>query len=144
MAYLDTSALAKRYLNEPSSEEFEAYLSNLDEAVVSSVTVVEMRCLLARHRRMGHLDPELEHRVFAAFEEDVDAGYLLLQPVQDRHVLAATHLISRLAEHQLRTLDAIHLSLCQGLGVEELATADVTMAGAGAALGLRVVRFDRD
>jgi len=50
-AYLDTSALAKWFLNEPGSEVFVAFLQGLGSAVISSLTVTEMRSLLSRRRR---------------------------------------------------------------------------------------------
>jgi uncharacterized protein len=50
--YIDTSALAKWYLNEPRSEDF--------GAVISRLTVVEFRCLIARRRRAGDIDLEDE------------------------------------------------------------------------------------
>jgi uncharacterized protein len=59
-AYLDTSALAKWFLNEPGSEAFVAFLQGLSSAVSSSLTVTEMRSLLSRRRRIGHLSVELE------------------------------------------------------------------------------------
>ena len=37
-AYLDTSALAKWYLNEPGSDAFVNFLKALDVAVISSLT----------------------------------------------------------------------------------------------------------
>ena len=49
-AYLDTSALAKWYLNEVGSEAFVGFLQGLDSAVISSLTVTEMRSLLSRRR----------------------------------------------------------------------------------------------
>lgn len=49
--YLDTSALAKWYLNEPFSEKFEAFIQEYSTAAISRLTVVELRCLLARRRR---------------------------------------------------------------------------------------------
>jgi len=42
-AYLDTSALAKWYLNEPGSDAFVAYLQGLDSAAISGLTRAEMR-----------------------------------------------------------------------------------------------------
>jgi predicted nucleic acid-binding protein len=59
-AYLDTSALAKWYLNEAGSEAFVEFLQGLGAALISSLTVTEMRCLLSRRRRMGDLSVELE------------------------------------------------------------------------------------
>ena len=46
--YIDTSALAKRYLNEPGSEALDAFLGTLSRALISRLTVVEPRCLLRR------------------------------------------------------------------------------------------------
>ena len=46
-AYLDTSALAKWYLNEVNSEAFVSYLQSLDSAVISSLTRTEVRSLLS-------------------------------------------------------------------------------------------------
>jgi predicted nucleic acid-binding protein len=141
-SYLDTSALAKWYLNEARSEEFEAYLSSIPEPLVSSLTVVEMRCLLARHRRSGHFDLATEARVFAQFEDDIARGHLLSRPVENEQVLSASRLIERLQPIGLRTLDAIHLAIAGAVAAEELATADRVMAEAAAGLGFRVIRFD--
>jgi predicted nucleic acid-binding protein len=140
--YIDTSALAKWYLNEARSDDFEAYLRGVDRPTVSSLTVVETRSLLSRHRRMGHLSDGQEQKIFAQFQQDLAGGIISSLPVRDRDVLAAAHLLSCLPDHPLRTLDAIHLTLCQAGGLSELATADKTMAAAAADLGLEVARFD--
>lgn len=142
-SYLDTSALAKWYLNEARSDDFEAYLSSVAEPLVSSLTVVEMCSLLARHRRSGHFDPATEARVFAQFEEDIARGHLLSRPIEHEHVLSASRLIERLQPIGLRTLDAIHLSIAGSLAADELATADRVMADAATELGFDVIRFDR-
>lgn len=77
-AYLDTSALAKWYLNEPGSEDFVRYIQGLDVAVISSLTQTEMRLLLARRRRTGELTHELESVVYASFLDDITQGSLQL------------------------------------------------------------------
>jgi hypothetical protein len=59
-AYLDTTALAKWYLNELGSEAFVSFLQGLNSAVISSLTQTEMRSLLSLRRRMGDLSAELE------------------------------------------------------------------------------------
>lgn len=139
--YLDTSALAKWYLNEPFSDKFEAFLQGQTSAAISRLTVVEFRCLLARRRRAGEITKAVETRVFAAFEEDTRAGFLQVHPVADEHLIAALGLITRLARFPLRTLDAMHLAIAQSVHARRLATADRTMASAGNAIGLEVVRF---
>lgn len=139
--YLDTSALAKWYLNEPFSGEFEAFIQEQSSAAISRLTVVEFRCLLARRWRAGEITKTVESRVFAAFEQDIRAGFLQVYPVTDEHLIAALGLIARLGRFPLRTLDAMHLAIAQSAHVRRLATADRTMAGAGHAIGLEVVRF---
>jgi hypothetical protein len=139
--YLDTSALAKWYLNEPFSERFEAFIQEQTSATVSRLTVVELRCLLARRRRAREITRAIESRAYGAFEHDVGAGFLQVYPVADEHWIAALGLIARLPRYPLRTLDALHLAIAQGLRCRDLATADKTMAEAGRAAGLRVTRF---
>ena len=142
--YLDTSALAKWYLNEPRSDEFEAYVQSVGVPLltISSLTVVETRSLLARHRRMGHIDRDGEHLVFARFQQDIAERVLSVLPLEDGHALAAAHLLDRLIDHPLRTLDAMHLAICESGGLAELATADAVLAEAAVALGIAVTRFD--
>jgi predicted nucleic acid-binding protein len=139
--YLDTSALAKWYLNEPFAEEFEAFIQEQPTAAVSRLTVVEFRCLLARRRRAGEVTKSVESRVYASFEKDIGAGFLQVYPVADEHLIAALGLITRLGRYALRTLDALHLAIARGIHCRRLATADRTMAGAAKAAGLDVVRF---
>lgn len=139
--YLDTSALAKWYLNEPFSEKFEAFIQEQSAAAISRLTVVEFRCLLARRRRAGEITKAIETRAFAAFEEDTRAGFLQIHPVVDEHLIAALAAITRLARFPLRTLDAMHLAIAQNIHAKHLATADRTMASAGNAIGLEIARF---
>jgi len=61
--YFDTSALAKWYLNEAQSEEVEAYLQAHGPVEISDISVVEMRCLLGRRRREGHINAATESKV---------------------------------------------------------------------------------
>jgi predicted nucleic acid-binding protein len=139
--YLDTSALAKWYLNEPFAEEFEAFIQAQPGAAISRLTVVEFRCLLARRRRAREITKTIEARVVASFEQDIGAGFLLVHPVADEHLIAAVGLITRLSRYPLRTLDALHLAIAEGVHCRQLATADRTMAAAGKAVGLDVTRF---
>lgn len=139
--YLDTSALAKWYLNETRSEAFVEYLLGVDVAVISSLTRVEMRSLLSRRRRMGELTIDLEGLLFAAFTDDLQRGWLQLYPVNDERFSEATNLINRYPEFPLRTLDALHLVVAQQAGIEALATADTVMADTASVMGFAVMRF---
>ena len=140
-AYLDTSALAKWYLNEQGSEAFVAFVQSLDVAVISSLTITEMRSLFSRRRRMGDVSVELEHQLFAAVLEDIDRGWLQRYPLDDALFSEATNLISRYPEHALRSLDALHLTVAAQAGLSMIATADAVMAAAGLSMGFQVARF---
>jgi predicted nucleic acid-binding protein len=139
--YLDTSALAKWYLNEPFSEQFEAFIQEEPTAAISRLSVVVFRCLLSARRRVGEISKAIESRVFASFGKDVGAGFLQVHPVADEHLIAALGLITRLGRYPSRTLDALHLAIAQGIHCRRLATADKTIADAGKAVGLGIARF---
>jgi hypothetical protein len=142
MVYIDTSALAKWYLNEPRSQDFTAWIQAEQDTHISTLTVVEMRCLLARRRRNHELSVDIEQRVFATLQDDIAQGFLVQHPVNDEGVSGALGLLAMLADHPLRTLDALHLSIARHLGTKRLATADRVMNTAAQALGFEVFRFD--
>jgi len=120
---------------------FEAFIQEQPTAAVSRLTVVEFRCLLARRRQAREITKAIESRVYASFEKDVGAGFLQVHTVADAHLIAALGLITRLGKYPLRTLDALHLAIAQGIHCRQLATADMRMANAAKAAGLQVARF---
>ena len=133
-AYVDTSALAKWYVNEPGSDAFAAFIMRRAPATISRLTVVELRCLLARRRRAGDMPREIESEAYRLFEDDLRRGHLDLHPLDDTHAIAASGLLERLAAHPLRTLDALHLAIALEASAAVLATADRVMAHAAKAL----------
>ena len=139
--YVDTSALAKLYLNERGSEEFEVFILRQERAAISRLTALEFHCLLARRRRAQELSAEAESDVSERFRSDVLNGYIEVHPLLDEHAHTAMNLLKRLREHPLRTLDTLHLAIAAGLGIAILATADRVMAQAAAALGFQVEVF---
>lgn len=139
--YIDTSALAKRYLREPGSDEFDDFLGHLLSVSISRLTVVELRCLLGRRRRNRDIDAGVERYAAAAFEDDIAQGFLEVHPLEDRHALGARDLLIRLATVPLRTLDALHLAIATAIGADAVATADDTFEAAAALLRLRVEWF---
>ena len=139
--YVDTNALAKWYLSEPGSEAFVAFIRARKWALVGRLAVVELRCLLARHRRLGRISHDYALAAYATFEGDVRRGYLRIEPLTDRHAFVARELIDAVPEHPLRTLDALHLAIARSAGSPMLATADRVMARAAEALGFEVRDF---
>jgi len=140
-SYVDTSALAKWYLNEEQSDRVDEYLRTLPFAGISSLTLVEMRCLLARRRRYAEITREQELQCYALFRQDIQEGHLQVEHLADGHIASALLLMDRLPDHSLRTLDALHLAVVEAAGFEIVATADRIMANAAKALGVKVKGF---
>lgn len=140
--YFDTSALAKWYLKETKSDDVEKYILEHGPVDISELTVVEMRVLLARHRRERNIDSKTEIKVFATFEEDIRQKFLTCHPLPIGVVAGAVNLLSVLSDLPMRTLDALHLVIAKEIQTEIIATADRVMVAGAKAMGLSVVRFD--
>jgi hypothetical protein len=140
--YFDTSALAKWYLNEARSDDVERYIQDHGPVAISELTVVEMRCLLARRRREKNIDSRIEAQVFATLQEDMRQGFLICHPLPKNVAAGSVNLLSMLADVPLRTLDVLHLMIAKEIQTGILATADKIMATGGKLMGFAVVRFD--
>ncbi len=141
--YFDTSALAKWYLNEAGSDDVEKDIQEHGPVDMSDLTVVEMRCLLARRRREGNIDPKTEIKIFATFEEDIRQRFLICHPLPDGLTAGAVNLLSVHPDLPIRALDALHLMIAREIRAEVLVTADRVMVAGAKAMGFSVVRFDR-
>lgn len=138
---LDTSALAKWYLNEAKSEEFAEWIAEQGDTHISSLTVTEFRCLLAHRERMKELGTSSAQQIFAAFEHDIEQGFLILNAVENNDLLLTRQLIDRLANIPLRTLDAMHLAIAERIQMEVLTSADRVMLESAEFLGMQVISF---
>ncbi len=138
--YLDTSALAKWYLNEALSDTVDEYMSTLSYALISSLTIVEMRSLLLRRKRLKELDSGVVERIWSTFQEDQAVGSLVVLEITSESMSAATRLLDRV-EAPLRSLDAMHLAVAEAARASECATADRLMATAAREIGIPVREF---
>ena len=141
LSYIDTSALAKWYLPEPGSETFSKWMQSQEDTCISSLTITEFRCLLARRRRMELLSALEVQQLFAKFKQDIEDAHLINYPVETRHILNASLMIESLPSVPLRTLDALHLTIANDIPVEIIVTADKIMGKAAQLLEFDVVTF---
>jgi uncharacterized protein len=123
-------------VNEARSEEVEEYVAQQAPVYISLLTKVEMRSLMARRRREGHVDAQTEAKVLATFEGDLAMGHLVLLPHTVEAFLVAESLLGVHRDTALRTLDALHLGVVQAAGITTVATADRVLAGVATAMGL--------
>lgn len=129
--YVDTSAILKRYLDEPDSDAAEAYLVADPRWFSGRHTYVEVRRNLAR----ALSDEELV-RMRDAFESDWRrTSSIELDEVTCR-------LAADIGEHTgLRSLDALHLAAATRLGADVLSffTYDIRQAQVARGLGFTVL-----
>jgi predicted nucleic acid-binding protein len=129
--YVDSSALLKRYVDEPDSELAESLLRSDPSLLTARHTVVEVRRNLARL-----LEDRDAATARAAFLEDLR----VLSIVElDEGTCDTAAAISELTG--VRTLDALHLAAAQRIGgpAVPFLTFDVRQAQAARGLGLTVV-----
>jgi hypothetical protein len=139
--YIDTSALLKWYVREARSDEFETFIRQAEDAIISQLAVVELRCALARRRRAGTIDSEAERIAYDTFTQDVTLGHLRVVAASTLWFADALALIENLPRIPLRTLDALHLAAARAGGCDAIATADRVMADAARALALALEFF---
>lgn len=127
--YADSSALLKRYVDEPDSDRAVELLGSDPQLVTGRHTIVEVRRNVVR--LLSAVDATAAR---AAFAEDL-ASFSLVELDAATCELAAT-----IAEQTgVRTLDALHLGAARRLGTGlTFLTFDVRQAQAARALGLVV------
>ncbi len=103
-AYVDTSALIKRYVDEPGRREVVTLLHK-NQCVISAVLPVEVRSALRRRVADKTLDVKRVPAILKRFA--ADRAYWTVIEVSSE-VLAAAEALS--GAHPLRALDAIHIA----------------------------------
>ena len=101
--FFDSSALLKRYVDEPGSAQVDALLATDAERAVSAITHIEVACALARRvsnttRLLGQLSDDLKSPLHVAITDEVIAMSVALG-----------------VKHRLRGCDALQLAAAVSL-----------------------------
>lgn len=131
MQYVDSSALAKRYVLEPDSDNANRLLDADLDWVTSAITELEVRRVIA-----VRLDPERGGRARTAFLRDWER--IAVVAADATTVGQAASLAEATGS---RSLDALHLASAGRVSSRSmrLVTFDVRMAATARSLGLTVV-----
>jgi uncharacterized protein len=135
-AYFDTSALIKRYVNEPGRGDV-LQLLRKHRCVMSAVLPVEVRSALRRRVADGTLQERQATAILKRFTAD-RAFWMVIDVSRD--VLAAAE--SLCDSYSVRALDAIHLASAQlfagriGSPAFTFVSADIRQTSAAAVLRL--------
>ena len=131
--FLDSSALVKRYLEEPGREAVLARCAQASEILISVLAVPEAASALNRYRHLvGLSDAEYADLKQELLDDAVRASVIGLSPP----VVART--IACLERAPVRTSDAIHVASALECGADRFLSGDKRQCKAARALGLRV------
>ena len=131
--FLDSSVMAKRYVEEPGSARVEEILQAATSLGVSMICVPEVVSALCRRRRERKLTPLQYRKAKAALLEDLKDASVI--NVTDEVVARAVELLER---WQLRSSDSLHVAAAAEWGSDLFVSADDRQCAAARAYGLRV------
>ena len=132
--YFDSSAFAKRYINESGSAEVIAWCDKATRLGLSIIAIPELISAFCRLRREGALSTAQYRRIKGDLMADIaDAS------ICDTTPEVVQHAVRVLERHTLRGMDAIHLVAAVVSGAEVFVSADARQCAAATAFGLKVV-----
>jgi hypothetical protein len=131
--FLDSSALAKRYVQEAGSGRLEDILSSASSLGVSVICVSEIVSALCRRRREKKLRAQEYAKAKRALFEDVEDSSVV--NVTSQVVARAVQLLER---WPLRSSDALHVASAAEWSADLFVSADERQCTAARAYGLRV------
>ncbi len=131
--FMDSSALAKRYLDEAGSDEVDRILADATSLGLSVLCVPEVISALCRRRR----ESSITRRQYQ------EAKQALLDDVHDAHVINLTPSVVRsavdaLESNVLRAMDALHIGSAVEWEPELFVSADARQIEAASGSGLQV------
>jgi len=134
--YLDTSALAKIYVQEQDSDALDAALVGRRDLLISELALTELTSALARRVREGQLDGTAGRRIYQQIFRDVGAGEYRLVDLTSATHREAERLLLTLGQHApLRAADSLHLAAAALADARALVTYDRTLHAAALAFG---------
>lgn len=139
--YVDTSALVKRYIHEPTSAAFDAFVAaTADDLFISPLTITEFESVLQRRLRQRDFDKTFMKKAQSLFSNDMAAALWQVQAFEPAAFQDAVRLI-RDSGVPLATLDALHLGSALQYGCTHIATSDTQLARAAQRSGLVIHDF---
>ena len=131
--FLDSSALTKRYVQEPGSDRVEEILSSALSLGVSVICLSEVVSALCRRQREGKLSKQQYSKVKQALFEDIEDTSVV--NVTDHVMARAVELLER---WPLRSSDSLHIASAAEWSADLLVSADERQCAAARGYGLQV------
>jgi uncharacterized protein len=136
--FFDSSALAKRYIEEKGSEQVQAILSSAAALAISVICVPEIVSALCRLRRERKLSTEEYRNAKASVLTDIDEATVI---GITEEVIA--HGVALLEQLPLRSADALSIACASEWSTDLFVSADDRQYKAARARGPRASRSDK-
>jgi predicted nucleic acid-binding protein len=131
--FFDSSALAKRYIEEKGSDQVQAILSSASALAVSVICVPEIVSALCRRRRERKVSTEAYRDAKASVLSDIDDATVI--GITDEVIAQA---VALLEQFPLRSADALDIACASEWSADLFVSADDRQCKAARARGLRV------
>ena len=132
--FFDSSAFAKRYVQEAGSDDVLSWCEQATEIGLSGIALPEIISAFCRLLREKRINRKQYHALKVALLEDVrDAAICDLSPE------VISHSILALEKNTLRGMDSIHIGSALALHAKVFVSADQRQCQAAKLAGLRVV-----
>jgi len=132
-AYFDSSAFAKRYIDEAGTAHVLDWCDRADELALSIIALPELISAFCRLRR----ERKLSGAQYTRIKSDLLAD-LVDVLVCDTTAHVVQRAVSILESHALRGMDAIHLGAALACEADVFVSADARQCAAAKAGGLRI------
>ena len=135
LAFFDSSAFAKRYVQETGSDDVLSWCEQASEIGLSGIALPEIISAFCRLLREKRISRKQYHALKVSLLEDVrDIAICDLSPEVIHHSILA------LEKNTLRGMDAIHIGSALALRAEVFVSADQRQCKAAKLAGLRVIK----
>jgi predicted nucleic acid-binding protein len=131
--FFDSSALAKRYVEEKGSDQVQAILSSASALAVSVICIPEIVSALCRRRRERKVSIQEYQKAKASLLSDIDDATVI---GMTEEVIAQA--VALLEQFPLRSADALHVASASEWSTDLFVSADDRQCAAARTHGLRV------
>ena len=125
LLYFDTSALVKRYYEEPGTERVDELIDSDDDVVISSLAIIETVSAFRRKYNRDELPRDRMNGLLSEFFEEALEDFVIV-PVEESIVSFSFDLV---LEDDLRTLDSLQLAAALSLDTDSRGVRFITADG---------------
>jgi predicted nucleic acid-binding protein len=143
IAYVDTSAFIKRFIEEPGTNAIEHFIAEGGFTLaISSLSMVEIKSVLKRKILQNEISADTAKSIKDLINLEIASQSLFFQTIDAGTFERTGHLIEALAS-QLGALDAIHLACAKTAKCTMMVSADKQLLRASLETGLDIFDLNK-